>query len=1479
MRNYSFQSYLFLTIAACLSFLPAIARTQAQVSFQHFSVENGLSQNTVMAILQDRKGFMWFGTWDGLNKFDGYEFTIYKSLPGDKTNITTNRIDYIHEDQFGYIWIQTYDGKFHRFNPETEQFYSFALATNRFNYGVERKKRLVESICGEIWIATDDIGLIRVVSNTQNQQISTTEYNTFSKHKIESNTVHFILEDLQDQIWLGTSRGLQSINKRTNQVKSVLPVDTSTPNAFFSGFLHQQHLYFGDANGTVWIYNTEDNRFNKLELGVKTVVTDIKALNNQHLIITTERAGFFVYQLRNGQLRQFSKTTNNAIKSNFFNSVNVDSYQTAWLESDVEGVLRYRLSDHSVKHFQPQTDAVSRISVLPNFKVFEDVNQRLWINPQGGGFSYYNREKDELEYFYNRPGSADYRFSNVIHTAYSDKNGNLWMCTYNKGLEKVSFTTPKFKQELVNKSVKSITSNEVRAIYQLSNNNIIIATKDGMIRFFDRRLREIGILNEQGTLQGNRPLNDLAYCIREDSRKNIWIGTKGTGLIQLIPERPDAANNRYTLRRFRNNPLDNNSLSNDNIYSIIEDNQQRIVIGTFGGGLNILDEKDGQVRFINYRNQLTSYPIQSCSKIRHLLLDNDQTLWVATTNGLLQIDHFMTDQMKEFYIEKVPNIKSSLGNNDVHYLHMSKDKQVWLGTFGGGLNRLVKKASANKAAEFEIFTTKAGLYSDIVLSILEDEEGHIWLTSENSISRFDPKSKIFQNYEVFVGLSDAHFSEAASLITQQGEMLFGNNQGFTFFTPKLIQPSTAIPSIEFTRFQLFNQDVTIGDKKSPLQKSITYTHQIKLTHRQSVFSIEYAALDFSNAEKINYAFMLEGFENEWNYVQRQRKATYTNLPKGSYNFKVRSTNNEGVWVDNEKVVKIIILPSFWETPVAYVIYFLLFMSILYLVFYLTRTFVKLRQEVEIEQKVSDIKLRFFTNISHELRTPLTLITGPVEQIMKHEKLSESVKEQLGVVQGNAERMLRLINQILDFRKIQHKKMRLKIQAIRIDQLVKSVFANFKKEAADKKINFVLDNQVEDAILWLDPDKTDMILYNLLSNAFKFTPAGKSITVRLIFNSVGDVQIQVIDEGVGIPREKRSFLFERFTSANEIQSLSTKQGSGIGLNLVKELVDLHKGNIEVESEPGSGTTFTVTFLSGKAHYSDDVDYIFADDNDFLNLDEQTDMPDFTVVHEQAEISVVKKELPLLLVVEDNEEMQQFLRNILARSYRVALASDGKEGLDKAFEIIPDLIITDLMMPNMDGLELTEQLKNSEHTNHIPVVLLTAKSAIESRLTAMKFGADDYITKPFSPVLLEARIENIIEQRKRLQEAYRRRLMGLEPARVDAPSQDEKFIARLLDFMDANIDNSELTVEEMVSEMAMGRTVFFNKLKHLTGLAPIEFIRELRIKRAAQLLRAGEHNISQITYMVGMSDSRYFSKCFKKVYGVTPSEYKKMNEEKD
>ncbi len=1462
---------IFLILFLNLLFISALS--QEKPVFQHYSVDNGLSQNTVMAIMQDSKGFMWFGTWDGLNKFDGYDFTIYKSRPGDHSNILTNRIDYIHEDKYGFIWIQTYDGKFHRFDPRKEQFYSLPQQINRFNYGIERAKRIIETSSGEIWIATDETGVLRIITDPKTFGIEVIEYSTFSENTIDNNNINFVYEDFDNNIWLGTETGLYNVNPGSKQIIKYQPDNRKPDIAFYSVDETKEDIWFGDGNGSVWRFSKAENKFERIHLHDNVKVSDIEVINNMQIVITTYGAGFYIYSPGERNFKNFNKRNTPLIQSDNFMSVEVDSYGIAWFESEQQGVFRYCSTDNSLKYFQPKVDNVNERSLLPNFIVFEDVNNRLWINPQGGGFSRYNREKDELEYFYNEPGSLSCHFSNVIHSMFVDKAGNIWLSTYNKGLEKITIIDSQFVLEKPNKKDNSLTSNEVRALLQTSDGNIIVATKDGVIRFFSNDFSELGILSVNGALNSGEALDDLAYCMLEDSRKNIWIGTKGGGLLKLIPDYSNSRTPpRYNIYRFQNDPLDNNSLTNDNIYSIIEDNFGNIIIGTFGGGINIISEVAGQVSFISYKNLLTSYPIHTCGKVRHLL-QYGNTLWVATANGLLQIDDYMNiGSSKEYYIEKLANVETSLSNNDVHYLHLDSKGKLWIGIFGGGLSCLLKKADENSTAIFQNFTSLDGMYSDIVLCIQEDQQGNLWLSSEGSILRFDPKINFFQNFDLFTGNEQGYFSEAAGLFTKENIMLFGSNSGFYRFKPDEINLSNEIPPIEFTRFQLFNNDVKIGEKDSPLNKSIGFTDEIKLKRKQSVFSIEYASLEYSNPEKINYAFMLEGFDNNWNYVQRQRKATYTNIPKGNYYFKVKSTNNQGIWVENERVLKVKILPSFWETPVAYFLYFILFVLALYIIYYLTRMYSKLKNEVVIEQKVTDIKLRFFTNISHELRTPLSLILGPVENILKNEKISENVREQLDVVQKNGSRMLRMINQILDFRKIQNKKMRLKIQPTRIDILIKEICSNFTKEALEKNIQFNFINNAGEVTIWIDQDKTDIIIYNLLSNAFKYTEAGKKIDVIIDWaNSNGDIQVKVADEGVGIAREKKSFLFERFTSANEIQSLSTQKGSGIGLNLVKELLDLHKGVIEVESEPGQGTTFIVTFRKGKEHFANDVDYVIED-----NLEsDKKGTASYSSLRDLDHI-VLAKDAPHILIIEDNDDMRNFLINILKKSYHIVSASDGQKGLEKAREVLPDLVISDLMMPNMDGLQFTEKMKNDPCTSHIPIILLTAKSAIESRLEAMKYGAEDYITKPFSPVYLEARVENILEQRKRLQETYRKSLLELEPAKVEITSQDQIFLAKLLDIMEKNMDNSELTVENIVSEVGLGRTVFFNKLKGLTGLSPIEFIREVRIKRAAQLLRLGEHNVSEITYMVGMSDSRYFSKCFKKVYGMTPSEYKKSVE---
>lgn len=571
---------------------------------------------------------------------------------------------------------------------------------------------------------------------------------------------------------------------------------------------------------------------------------------------------------------------------------------------------------------------------------------------------------------------------------------------------------------------------------------------------------------------------------------------------------------------------------------------------------------------------------------------------------------------------------------------------------------------------------------------------------------------------------------------------------------------------------------------------------------------------------------------------------------------------------------------------------------------------RLKHEVSVEQQISDIKLRFFTNISHELRTPLTLIAGPVEQVLKNDKLPADAREQLVVVERNTNRMLRLVNQILDFRKIQNKKMKMQVQQLNVVAFVRKIMDNFESVAEEHNIDFLFQTEKEALNLWVDADKFEKIVFNLLSNAFKYTPNGKMITV-FIREDEGTVSVGVQDQGIGIAENKRKSLFVRFENLVD-KNIFNQASSGIGLSLVKELVEMHKATISVDSRLGEGSCFKVDFLKGKEHYNSSVEFILEDSAAPLSMERIVDIANSSLQTEAAiadapdlEVSAAKEEAEessskeLMLLVEDNQELRSFLRSIFASTYRVVEASDGMEGWSKALKYLPDIIISDVMMPEKDGIEMTRELRADMTTSHIPIILLTAKTTIESKLEGLEYGADDYITKPFSATYLQARVENLLMQRKKLQNFYRDSLTHVtvsetpvaqgetlaghasaepdsvaaeEPVMPEMSPNDRKFMDKLVDLMEQNMDNGELVVDDLVRELAVSRSVFFKKLKTLTGLAPIEFIKEMRIKRAAQLIETGEFNMTQISYMVGINDPRYFSKCFKAQVGMTPTEYR-------
>ena len=1177
---------LLLTLGLMAQVL--VTTTHEHYVIQHYSIKDGLSQNTVMAILQDKQGFMWFGTWDGLNRFDGYTFEVFKAKNNDVEARVNNRVDLIYEDEHEQIWWATYDGHFYRLDAS----------------------RLV----------------------------------------------------------------------------------------------------------------TTEQPFDSLPEGM--------------MVKMSER----------------DKKTK------------VDSHGVIWQADDTYGIQRYRFGQW--KRFTPPLDSRYAGRLREHFFTLEDAQGRTWVNPTGGGWSYYDFEKDELVY----PIQG---LTNMIHTAYVDRDGQMWISSYDGGVDCVNMDPTPYLLHDLRHSERD--NGEVRAFARKKNGEVLTLVKS----------------------------ETNVYCALETSHGMLY-GTKGSGLIKVKGDRIPT--------------------SHPDIYDIEEGRDGTLYIATYGGGVNIISWNDEK------KNWDEPIVVGPGMKVRDIeIVDN--TLWCGTTTGILRIN---LDKRES---QVIPSY-------DIRAIYYSHDK-LWLGSFGGGLLVMDPKQPRAEIQRVETF-------HDIILSMTGDGE-NLWLCSESDIAQLNLKTGELHYYDALDGESNTYFTEAEALRTPTGKLLFGYSNGYCEFDPSLIHRSTSVPPLRITRIEAQDQELT-GD-------TITIANGSNIT-------IEYAAMEYVGADKIVYTYKMDGIDADWTHAKEVRRVTYNNLRYGKYVFHVRSTNRECSDVDNEKTLVIFVERPWWLTWWAFLLYAIATIGLIALISYIVHAYNELRQKVKVEQQVTDIKLRFFTNISHELRTPLTLIIAPVENILQTERISQSVRSQLEIVQSNSQRMLRMVNQLLEFRKVQNQKMKLKVRKTLLSELVNETCANFQKEAYDKHIHFEIENNAADSTVWVDRGRMDTILWNLLSNAFKFTPAGKNIRV-VIDSKPGFVTLAVQDEGIGIAPEKRSVLFERFSSNNELNNSNTT-GTGIGLNLTKELVDLHHGHIEVDSEVGKGTTVTILLHTGKEHFDQDVEFIEGEELPIV--DHPTESSFENKLEQLAQEPQDNRRT--LLVVDDSQDMQQFLVGIFNRDYNVESASDGAEAEEIIRSKHIDIVVTDLMMPNVDGLELTQFIKKNPDTDYIPVILLTAKTAIESRLQALQFGADDYVTKPFEPEYLRARVQNILAQRTHLEQSYRQRLMRLEPQKADEPVPGDAFLAKLLDVMDKQMDNNTLTVDELVEEMNMGRTVFFNKLKNLTGLSPVEFIREMRIKRAAQLLEDRKYNITEVTYMVGMNDSRYFSKCFKNTYGVTPSEYRKQ-----
>jgi signal transduction histidine kinase/DNA-binding response OmpR family regulator/streptogramin lyase len=941
-----------------------------------------------------------------------------------------------------------------------------------------------------------------------------------------------------------------------------------------------------------------------------------------------------------------------------------------------------------------------------------------------------------------------------------------------------------------------------------------------------------------------------------------------------------------TFIRHRHSENDPTTLSDDKISVLYEDSFGILWIGTVAGGLNRYDDSNAQ--FISYKNDPDDSTTLSHNRVYTIVEDKTGTIWIGTFGGGL--NKFKRDTEDFIHYLSDPENRFSLSNNKIYSILEDQSGYFWIGTVGGGLNKFDRGKDI-----FHHYRETDGLANDVIYGILEDDHRNLWLSTNKGLSKFNINQESFKNFDWRDGLQHDEFNQGAAFKNKSGEMFFGGINGFNIFHPDSIRDYTETPEIAITDFLLLNKPVSIGFdtlwSRTILEKSISETEIIELNYDDNVFSIEFAALDFRNPEKNKYAYIMEGFNEEWTYTNADRRfATYTNLDPGEYVFRIKGSNADGIWNEKGASLKLIIHPPWWATWWAYVAYLLVFISVFISStrFYLNRQ--RLKHQLMLEhdhaeklEEMDHMKSRFFANISHEFRTPLTLILGPAENIVK--RISSDPVKEADLITRNSKRLLQLVNQLLDLSKLDAGKLELKTSAGNIVSFVRGISLSFESLSESKDIILKIKSNREFIEVYFDREKMIKVLTNLLSNAFKFSPEGEKVLITIEEKENNSVEIKIRNTGIGIPMKELPKLFNRFY---QVDSSQTKEyeGSGIGLALTKELIELHHGTITVESkERDSGskdfawTQFTINLPLGIMHLKNNeivqpkIDRPASETEDEKLLEHEISLEEEDYLSKKTftESKVLHNETKLtILVVEDNYDMRGYIKESLSENYLIEEAINGEQGVRIAMKIIPDLIISDLMMPKMDGVELTRVLKNDEITSHIPIIMLTAKSGQESRIEGLQTGADDYLTKPFDLKELQIRVDNLINIRKKLQEKFSKgEFLTRKPIAKKLKSIDEKFLAKVIEIIEKHLSEEEFSIEDFSKEVGMSRHHLHKKLKAIVGKSPSQYVRSVRLHRAKELIEEGNGNISEIAYNVGFSSPAYFSRCFKKEFGYSPS----------
>ena len=1342
--------YLFFL---CLGMHSAFSETPEQITFSYISINEGLSQSTVFSIDQDKRGNMWFATYDGVNKYDGYAFTVYQHNEDDPNSIANDISRIVKTDSQGRVWIGTRDG-LSRYDEEKDIFQNFFYEKN----GKHLQVNGIEEISPEQLLISTPEGLI--MFDIKESKFIDDSFST-AMHKTIASTLY----RQGDQIYIGTSTdGLYTYSITQKTFEKVIPI-----------------------------------------LGTKQIQAILQQ-SPTRIWVATEGAGLFLINPKTKEIKNYLHSPSNpkSISSNYIRSLAMDSQNRLWIGTFNDLNIYHEGTDSFASYSSNPVEngSLSQRSVR---SIFMDSQGGMWLGTYFGGLNYYHPIRNRFKNIRNIPYKNSLS-DNVVSCIVEDKDKNLWIGTNDGGLNLYNPITQRFTSYTLqeDESARGIGSNNIKAVYVDEKKSLVyIGTHAGGLSILHRNSGQVENFNQRNS----QLVNENVYAILPDGEGNLWLGTL-SALVRFNPEQQS--------------------------FTTIE------------------KEKDGT-------------PVVS-KQITTLFRDSHKRLWIGGEEGLSVFKQEGLDIQKASILP-VSNVTKLFTN----CIYEASNGIIWVGTREGFY------CFNEKDKQIKRYNTTNGLPNNVVYGILEDSFGRLWLSTNRGISCFNPETEKFRNFTESDGLQSNQFNTASYCRTSVGQMYFGGINGITTFRPELLLDNPYTPPVVITKLQLFNKVVRPDDETGILTKNISETKSITLKSWQTAFSIEFVVSNYISGQHNTFAYKLEGYDKEWYYLTDSRTVSYSNLPQGTYQFLVKAANSDGKWNPIPTALEIIVLPIWYKTWWALLIFFATFAGFITFVFRFFWMRKSMEAQLEIERRdkehqeeINQMKMRFFINISHELRTPLTLILTPLQEIIN--KISDRwTRNQLEYIQRNANRLLHLVNQLMDYRRAELGVFELKAKKGNAHQLIQDNFLFYDKLARHKKITYTLHSELEDKEVLFDANYLELIVNNLLSNAFKYTESGQSITVTLKEEN-GWLLLQVSDTGIGIPINKQGKIFERF-----YQIESEHVGSGIGLSLVQRLIELHHGRIELDSEENKGSTFSVYLPQDLSVYKPSE----LASNDEQNEEEQVYSTNSKAMYfidtekvENESVESGDKKRGTILIVEDNNEIRRYLNNGLADLFNTLEAGNGEEALEKLKDNEVDVIVTDVMMPVMDGIKLCKNVKQNIRTCHIPVIILSAKTDIKDQMEGLQMGADDYIPKPFSLAILTTKIQNMMRTRRRMLDKYAKSL-EVEPEKITFNAMDEALLKRAMTIVEKNMDNIEFSTDEFAREMNMSRSNLHLKLKAITGESTIDFIRKIRFNEAAKLLKDGRYTVAEVSTMVGFNTPSYFATSFKKYFGCLPTEYIKKS----